>query len=343
MEKGRKSAIIGFGGMGQRHYAVYQRLGVEVAAICEWYPEKVLKILPDFPKERVYQNLETLLNHHHDLSIVSITTNAPTHAQATIACSEAGVPNVLCEKPMATNLRDAQRMIETCRTNCTRLAVNHIRRWSPNHLKLRRLIRDSLIGRVRHFYLSHGSVGLGNNGVHFFDNMRFYAESEPLWVIGFIDKTGTPSTRGPQFKDPGAYGIVRFENGVRAFVDTFEDTGVRHVFEIVGEYGRVVIEEFGDDWRIYARKPEDWRRPLTYYIAPMEQVPFEVEAKFDIPDLTLRAIRELLSGHPLSCTGEDGKKALEMAMGFHVSDEQENRRVSFPLAGEALAKDIPFA
>src|SRR3989338_7880725 len=44
VEKGRKSAIIGFGGMGQRHYAVYQRLGVEVAAICEWYPEKVLKI-----------------------------------------------------------------------------------------------------------------------------------------------------------------------------------------------------------------------------------------------------------------------------------------------------------
>ena len=329
--------------MGQRHYDVYQRLGVEVTAICEWYPEKVQKTLPDFSKERVYRDLKTLLAKHGDLAIASITTNAPTHAEATIACSEAGIPNVLCEKPMTTNLRDAQRMIEKCQENRTRLAVNHIRRWSPNHLKLRSLIRDSLIGRVRHFYLSHGSVGLGNNGVHFFDNMRFYAESEPLWVIGFLDKTGTPSTRGPQFKDPGAFGILLFENGIRAFVDTSEDAGVRHAFEIVGEYGRVVIEEWGDDWRVCARKPEDRQRPLTYYIAAMPQVPFELEVKFDIPELTLRAIRELLSGDSISCAGEDGKKALEMAMAFHVSEEQGNQKVFFPLSGEALAKDVPFA
>lgn len=338
-----KSAVIGFGGMGQRHYGVYQKLGVEVVAICDWVPDKIQRVLPDFPQERIHSDLNNLLSCHKDLHVVSVTTNAPSHAEAVIGCSEAGVPNILCEKPIATNLLAAQRMIDVCEKNDTRLAVNHTRRWSANHLKLRSLIHESIIGRVRHFYFHHGSIGLGNNGVHFFDSMRFYAESEPLWVIGFLDKIGTPSTRGPQFRDPGAFGIILFQNGVRAFVDTSEDTGVRHVFEIVGEYGRVVIEEFGDDWRIYARKAEDRNKPLTYYVAPMLHVPFELETHFDIPDLTLHAIRELLSGGPISCTGEDGKKSLEIAIAFHVSEEQGNRRVFFPLSGAALAKDVPFA
>lgn len=341
-----KSAIIGFGGMGQRHYSAYQKLGVQVAAICDWDVRKVREVLPNYPEESIFGNLATLLSsqHNKELDIVSITTNAPTHAETTIACSEARVPNILCEKAIATNLLDGQYMIDICKKNGTRLSVNHTRRWSPNHCKLHELIHvKSTIGRVRHMYFHHGSVGLGNNGVHFFDNMRFYGQSEPLWVIGFLDKRGTPNPRGPQFKDPGAFGIIMFRNGIRAFVDTSEDTGVRPVFEIGGEYGRAVIEEWGDDWRIYARSPEDRDMPLTRYVLPLPPVPFELETKFDIPDLTSRAIRELLSGESISCTGEDGMKALEMAIAFHISDEQGNQKVMFPLSGAALSKDVQFA
>jgi predicted dehydrogenase len=338
-----KSAVIGFGGQGQRHFAVYEKLGVEVAAICDWEPDKIRKAVPDFPMEKVFNEVQSLLEHSGDLSIVSITTNAPTHAETAIAFSEAGVPNILCEKPIATNLLDAQRIIDVCKKNHTRLAVNHTRRYSPNHLKLRQLIREGIIGKVRHFYFNHGSIGLGNNGVHFFDSMRFYAESDPLWAIGFLDKTGTPNPRGAQFADPGAFGMILFKNGIRAFVDTFEDTGVRHIFEIVGEYGRVVIEEFGDDWRVYARSMDDRKMPLTRYVMPMPQNPFELETKFDIVELTESALRELLSGEPISCPGEDGKQALEMAIAFHVSEEQKNQKVFFPLSGTALAKDVPFA
>ena len=341
-----KSAIIGFGGMGRRHYSAYQKLGVQVAAICDWDVRKVREVLPNYPEESIFENVGALLSsqHNKELNIVSITTNAPTHAETTIACSEARVPNILCEKAIATNLLDGQHMIHICRENGTRLSVNHTRRWSPNHRKLHELIHEkSAIGRVRHMYFHHGSIGLGNNGVHFFDNMRFYSKSEPVWVIGFLDKTGTSNPRGLQFRDPGAFGIILFQNGIRAFVDTFEDTGVRHVFEIVGEYGRVVIEEFGDDWRIYARNSEDRKMPLTRYVLPMPEVPFELETKFDIQELTRRAIAELLSGEPISCTGEDGMKALEMAIAFHVSEEQGNQKVMFPLSGASLAKDIPFA
>lgn len=338
-----QAAIIGFGGQGQRHLAAYEQLGVTVVAVCDFFPDKALTKVPPSLKNAVYKTVDELLTRHHGLDIVSVVTNAPTHAATTIRCAEAGIPRILCEKPMATNLTDAERMIAICKQRGVRLAINHTRRQNANHYKLKKLIAGGLIGKVRHFYFQHGSVGLGNNGVHFFDSMRFYAESEPVWVIGFTDKTGTPNVRGAQFKDPGAFGMMMFANGTRAFVDTSEDTGVPHIFEIVGEYGRVVIEEFHNDWRIYARSPEDRAQPLTRYSLPTPLEPFSLETNFDIVDLTKRALKELLEEDPIRCTGEDGMKALEMAIAFHVSDAEDNRRIPLPLTGTARAKDVPFA
>lgn len=337
------AAIIGFGGQGQRHLAAYEQLGIEVVAVCDLFQDKAREKAPDYLKGAVYKTADELLAHHKELDIISVVTNAPTHASATISCAEAGIPRIFCEKPMATNLADAQRMMEVCRTRGVRLAINHTRRQSPNHYKLKSLLEGGLIGKVRHFYFQHGSVGLGNNGVHFFDSMRFYSDSEPAWLIGWLDKTGTPNVRGAQFKDPGAFGIIMFQNGVRGFVDTAEDTGVPHIFEIVGEYGRVVIEEFHDDWRIYARTDEDRAQPITRYVAATPPVPFDIEVKFDIVDLTRRALEELLSDRPVRSTPEHGYKALEMAIAFHISDERGNVKVDLPLTGEALKKDIPFA
>ena len=342
MEKGYRAAIIGFGGMGQRHYQAYQKIGVNVVAICDWDREKINQVLPDFPEKHTYDNYEKVIKNE-DLDIISIVTNGPTHAEIAIRAAEAGVENILTEKPIATNLRNAQKVIEVCHKYKSRLAVNHIRRWSPNHKNLKRTISEGVIGDLRHIYFHCGSTGLGNLGIHAFDNMRFYTNSEVEWVIGFTDKTGTPNPRGPQFLDPGGYGILHFQNGVRAFIDTSEDTGVRHVLELVGSWGRVVIEEWGNSWQIFARKEEDRKAPLTRYILPMEEIPFQLEAEFDIPGLTCLAIEELLGGGNISCDGETGKKALEIVIAFHISDTAGNQKIYLPLIGDALDKDIPIA
>jgi hypothetical protein len=56
--------------------------------------------------------------------------------------------------------------------------------------------------------------------------MRFLSDSEADSAIGFIDRTGTPNPRRSQFADPAAYGLVRFANCMRAFVDMYEDLGI---------------------------------------------------------------------------------------------------------------------
>jgi predicted dehydrogenase len=344
MTERKKAAIIGFGGMGQRHYAAYAKIGVDVVAISDLYPEKVCQIIPSFDRKHVYGTINDLLDHENEnIDILSVVTNGPTHAEVTIKASDAGIRNILCEKPMATNLKAAQQVIDTCNTNHTRLAVNHIRRWSSHYSRLRNLISAGVIGEIRHMYFSCGSTGIGNFAIHFFDTARFLTGSEPEWIIGFLDKTGTPNPRGAAFIDPGGYGIIKFRNGVRFFIDTSEDTGVQYSFQIVGTYGRIIIDELNDSWQIRARTGNDKAIALTRYGTDMPVVPFSSDMKFDIVDLTSNALAELLSGKPVSSTGTDGKKSLEMVIGLHLSDEQQNRKISFPLPETIHTKDVQIA
>jgi len=333
MGRAKAAAIIGFGGMGQRHLKAYQKIGIDIVAICDWYPDKVQSLLPEFPGDRIYGDYKEMLRKEC-VDIVSVVTNGPTHSDVAIQASNAGIPNILCEKPIATRLSDARQVIDTCNDNNTRLAVNHIRRWSQNYARLKAAIDEGLIGELRHLYFSCGSTGLGNFAIHFFDTARYLTGSEPEWALGFLDRTGTPNPRGAQFSDPGGYGIIQMKNGTRFFIDGSEDTGVQYSFQLVGTYGRIIIDELNNQWYIRTRQEALRDIPLTRYGTDMEHVPFESEGPFDIVELTGRALAELSAGQPISSQGIDGLKSLEMVIALHASDKAGNQKVSFPLSGE---------
>ena len=333
----KTAVIIGFGGMGQRHYHACEKAGVEVVAICDWKKGRVMEVLPDFPEANCYEDYKELLKNT-EADLVSVVTNGPTHPLVSIAASEAGFKNILCEKPVAVKLEDAQKLNEVCKKNGTRIAVNHIRRWNSDYARLKKMIeKEDVFGEIKSFYFSCGSTGLGNFTSHFFDAMRMLTGSEAEWILGFIDKTGTKNPRGEQFKDPAGYGVVQFKNGARAMIDTSEETGVQYSFQIVGGYGRIIIDELNNSWQVRTRKENGRRLPFTRYGTSMEPVPFKTE-KFDIIDLTSKAIFELVSGKPISCTVEDGLRSLEMVVAFHVSDEKDNSKVQIPLDGAYYGK-----
>jgi len=337
-----RAAVIGFGGMGQRHYQAYRRNGVEVVAVADWNTEKISEVLPDLPRDHVYESDIALLESE-EIDILSVVTNGPTHAEVAIRAAEHGVPMVLCEKPVGTNLRDAQRVIDAAEKHGTRLAVNHIRRWSSTYRQLKDLIGEGLVGKIRHLYLNTGSTGIGNFPIHFFDTARFLTGSEPEWAVGFLDRTGTPNPRGQQFVDPGGYGIIQFRDGTRFFFDSSEDMGVQYLFQIVGTYGRIVIDELNDIWQIRARRQGDRAIPLTRYGTEMPIIPFDRDSSHDIVQLTAGAISELVEGGPVSCTGEDGRRALEMVIALHVSDGRDHARIPFPLGPAYATRDVRIA
>ena len=79
----------------------------------------------------------------------------------TIACAEQGVRAVYCEKPIATNVPDAERMVEACDKAGTLLVINHNRRFDSNYRRLRDLIASGGLGDLTSVSLQWGTGRLG--------------------------------------------------------------------------------------------------------------------------------------------------------------------------------------
>jgi predicted dehydrogenase len=319
--------------MGRRHLEAYLRTPVvKVEACSDTNPEALSFLKARNVDCRQYSDWREMLSRE-TLDLLSVVTNGPTHAEITIEASRAKVPRVLCEKPMATSIKDARAMIEEARQNCTRLAINYSRRWSNDYRKLTNLIKNDIIGRLCEVYCVCGGGLLACNGSHFFDLMRFLSDSEANSAIGFIDKTGTPNPRGSQFTDPGAFGLVRFENGMRGFIDMYEDLGIPPRIELVGSLGRVIIDETKNSWILECRDGKDRLEPLGKYDLPLVQQPIPSEP-LDPVKLVENAIDEILNDRPIPCTGEDGLAALHMLFGFHASDREGNVPIALPLSAK---------
>ena len=252
------------------------------------------------------------------LDIVGIATNTPVHAEITIACSDAGIPCILCDKPLATRLSDADRMIEACAKNGTLLAVNHQRRWDPTFAAAREAIARGDIGDVYHVFARWPRGRMGNVGTHFLDLTHFLLDTTSVAVSGCTDQTGSPDCRGPEYHDPGAWGVVTMANGVRAFLDCSENITGPLDYRIGGAKGQLVSNGGAVDVQLWDGAAESLTVPEGGAVCMDRGVDELVEC--------------LDKGSKTSVSsGEDARAALEAIVGFHMSDKRGARTVELPL------------
>ena len=319
--------------MGRRHLEAYLKKPEVIVSACSDSNPEALKFLETrrLGCKRFADWHQMLKDESFD--VLSVVTNGPSHAEITIAAARAGVPRIICEKPMATSINAALQMAEAAKTSRARLAINYSRRWAQGYRRLKESLKQDTIGELCEVRCVCGGGLLACNGSHFFDLMRFLSDSEPVSLVGFVDKRGTPNPRGAQFTDPGAFGIVRFRNGMRGFVDMFEDLGIPPTIEIVGSIGRVTIDEIRNKWTMESREEKDRSEPLGKYDLPLKQHPIPSEP-LDPQMLVGKTIDEILGDGQISSTADDGLAALQMVMGFHASDHQGNVQLTLPLAAE---------
>ncbi|MEY9853276.1 putative dehydrogenase [Leifsonia sp. EB41] len=145
-----------------------------------------------------------------DIDVVDIVTPGDTHAEIAIAALEAG-KHVLCEKPLANSLAEAERMASAAVTAQERgvLAMcGFTYRRVPAILEARRLVREGAIGDVREVraqYLQDwlsdpagpmtwrldrakaGSGSLGDIGAHIIDAAEFVVGDRIASVSGTLE------------------------------------------------------------------------------------------------------------------------------------------------------------
>ncbi len=105
---------------------------------------------------KFYDNLDTFLAC--GVEAVSVCERNHLHAPVSIKALEAGV-HVLCEKPMALSLEDAQAMIDAARKAGKVLMIDQSQRYSPAHKKAKAVVDSGVLGRIYHLQTTFAHPG----------------------------------------------------------------------------------------------------------------------------------------------------------------------------------------
>ena len=102
----------------------------------------------NIPEKNVY-NYETFdqIADNPDIDVVYVVLPNSMHADYAIRAAEAG-KHVITEKPMATSVRDCERMIEACDKAGVKLSVGYRLHFEPHHQEIMRLGQEQVFGRV---------------------------------------------------------------------------------------------------------------------------------------------------------------------------------------------------
>lgn len=143
-----KVGIIGTGGISHVHMSGYKRLSdkVEITAVCDIDEAKVKNYSEKYGVPKYYLDYNDMLAKEK-LDAVSVTTWNSEHKSATIAALNAGA-DVLCEKPMAMNTKEAIEMQETAKKNGKILMIGFVRRYGNDAKIIKDFINGGLMGDV---------------------------------------------------------------------------------------------------------------------------------------------------------------------------------------------------
>lgn len=253
--------LIGPGKIADRHLAPALRRvdGAQLWSVLSRDPARAASFAKEHGAARenpVMTSLDEMLADP-DLDAVIIATPDKLHATQAIAAAQAG-KHVFVEKPMATSVEDADRMIETCRANKVRLGVAYHLRWHAGHRALIDAIRHSELGRIHHVRAQwtwragnasnwratadYGKWwGLAGVGTHMLDLARWILVPEAGEIAEVRSVITREHFRGPH--DETAVLALRFERGATAqLVSSVLFDGPTRL-EVYGQRGWAICED----------------------------------------------------------------------------------------------------
>ncbi len=187
---------------------------------------------------KAYADIDIALkNLSPDVVVISIPTEFHLNAvqQVLNACSPQAI---LCEKPLAYELDEAEKIHTLCKEYQCQLLVNYLRRVDPGVLEVKAHLEKGLIASPVKGVAWY-SKGLFNNGSHFFDLLQF-------WLGDINSFNLIEPGRRLQNGDFEPDVIVTFENGPIYFLAGQEEHFSLSGIEFISPLGRLKYENGGD-------------------------------------------------------------------------------------------------
>jgi predicted dehydrogenase len=310
---------------------------IEVVAGCDIAAEARDRFIerwsPVWSGVRVYEDYHELLTKEQ-VDLVSIVTPDNLHGAVLFAALEAGVKAIFCEKPLSISLEEADRMVSAARAADVPMSINYGRRWYPEYVEARRLIRAGEIGQLVQVLIESGGprAMLWRIHTHAIDLINFFAESEPAWV--WADLEPGMEDYGTAYKgdggrtaslEPGVNAYITFANGVRGYLAGWKRIPQDMVVHLIGTDARIELDVEG--WRVIRTPVSDSRMPTPELPKPAS-VP--VVPHWSVAGMSA-AIRELIdaqrNGTDTSSTGEMARRTVAISEAILQSAARGNIRV----------------
>ncbi len=325
------------------------RNSIELVAVADIREENAEKAARDFGASAWYSDYRQLLERD-DLDFVDICTPEFLHAEQTTAAAEAGL-HVLCEKPMAPSLADADEMLDACKRNNVWLMIAHSRRFTPRYQRIREAIDRGEIGEVRYvrenerrpvamydqldvatsYWEPEGGVpwiamaefthgAAMTNAIHETDLARWFVGRQPTSIFAEARKTDD------SFATPNMLSYtVTFENGAVAASEIVNQLprGYQyfHLMEVIGTEGRIRAGD-QDMQLLTAAGIHGLNQPANMHVLlHVDQAYVNEIATF------ARAIR---SGQPPELSPHEARDAVELSVAAVLSS-QRGLPVTLPL------------
>jgi UDP-N-acetylglucosamine 3-dehydrogenase len=135
--------VVGLGSMGQHHVRLYAELGCELVGVADVSLERAKEIGEKY-KVKYYSDYHDLLRKVEAVSIAVPTT---LHHEVAMDFLNQGI-HCLVEKPIASKVDEAEKMIDAATHNNVKLAIGHIERFNPAVLKLKKIIDEGTLGQL---------------------------------------------------------------------------------------------------------------------------------------------------------------------------------------------------
>jgi predicted dehydrogenase len=279
MPSGRQGAIIGFGFIAEKgHLPAYLSRRdfsiVAIADVCAARRELARRLLP---AARIYEDAGSLMRTERGLDFVDIATPPRDHAPIACAAMARGL-HVLCEKPLATSVRDADAVLEAASKNRRVFFPIHNYKHAPSMRAVRDIIDSGRIGSVNLVTLdtfrtqhargvaewlpdwrrirSYAGGGIAmDHGAHTFYLTFDWLGSHPLSI------TAKMSSQGAYDTEDNFTCTVTFPTGVAMARLTWNAAVRKVIYTIHGDAGAIRLED--DDVEVSERGKVTERRSIA--------------------------------------------------------------------------------
>lgn len=294
-----------------------------------------------------YQDYHELLANP-DVEAVCITSWAAAHAEQVIAAAQAG-KHILCEKPIAITLKDADAMVEAAEQAGVKFTMGYQPRFGTQWPLVKQLIDDGLLGQIMGATViaaspsSHGvpwflDKSLSGGGVLI--DWGIYTAYTLNWWLGPVSRVYATSAifrkdvtvRGQLLKDVDVEDTVAaqlsFANGAMGtWYSAWAVKASHGGVTIDGTEGSIVIESGKHTVRLLSKKIDEPAQIAGWHEIPANDPPLVEMHYRKIAHL----VDSVLDDTPLVLTGADGRDALELVLGIYRSADT-GQPVDFPVA-----------